>query len=198
LATGQSRLAALGNGSWYRSPEAGGAEYVAVCLPAFSLDTVHRDQNMGLSIRNGARIARGASLRVACSAAVFDSGKVLFTRRSDNGQWCLPGGAFETGETVAEACRREVLEETGLTVELTRLIGVYSSPNRISVYPDEVWHVIELVFAARIAKGTLQITEETSEARFFTYEEACALDLVENEWDRIADVYSNAVQAAVR
>jgi 8-oxo-dGTP pyrophosphatase MutT (NUDIX family) len=49
---------------------------------------------------------------------VFDEErtKVLLTRRTDNGRWCLPGGGIDSGESAAEACEREALEETGLVV----------------------------------------------------------------------------------
>jgi 8-oxo-dGTP pyrophosphatase MutT (NUDIX family) len=47
---------------------------------------------------------------------VLDGERLLLTKRSDNGQWCLPGGGIDPGERPAEAAEREVLEETGLTV----------------------------------------------------------------------------------
>jgi ADP-ribose pyrophosphatase YjhB (NUDIX family) len=44
---------------------------------------------------------------LGCSAAIFDErGRILLTRRADNGQWCLPGGRMESGESAAEACER--------------------------------------------------------------------------------------------
>ncbi len=60
--------------------------------------------------------------------AVVDSGRILLIRHSSYGAWCLPGGTVESGESVAEAAVREAREETGLEVELTRLIGVFSLP----------------------------------------------------------------------
>lgn len=59
-------------------------------------------------------------------------GIVLIRRGSDpfEGQWALPGGFVEVGETVETAAVREVAEETGLAVELASLIGVYSDPER--------------------------------------------------------------------
>jgi len=53
----------------------------------------------------GERIAKEGTLRLGCSAIIFDEGreKVLLTRRTDNGQWCLPGGRVEAGESVSEA-----------------------------------------------------------------------------------------------
>jgi 8-oxo-dGTP pyrophosphatase MutT (NUDIX family) len=86
----------------------------------------------------GPRLGKEGKLRVGCSATIFDSKreKVLLTQRTDNGRWCLPGGMMESGESVAEACEREVWEETGLHVRITRLIGVYSDPDQLVVYPD--------------------------------------------------------------
>ena len=56
----------------------------------------------------GERIAKDGELRLGCSAVVFDTTreKILLTQRTDNGQWCLPGGRIEAGESVAEACVR--------------------------------------------------------------------------------------------
>ena len=65
----------------------------------------------------GERIGKQGKIRLGCSAAIFDEhGRILLTRRADNGQWCLPGGGMESGESAAEACEREVLEETGLSL----------------------------------------------------------------------------------
>ena len=87
---------------------------------------------------HGDRIGRDATVQFGCSAFVpNESGaKVLLTRRTDNGRWCLPGGRMDPGESAAETCVREVLEETGLQVEVVRLIGLYSSPNVIIAYAD--------------------------------------------------------------
>ena len=70
----------------------------------------------------GERVGRQAKLRVGASAIIFGRARqnVLLTRRSDNGRWCLPGGGMDPGESVAETYIREVLEETGLEVEVTK------------------------------------------------------------------------------
>ena len=67
-------------------------------------------------------------LGLSVSAMVWRGREFLLMRRSDNGHWGLPGGFVELGESVADAARREIIEETGWSVELGRLIGVYSDP----------------------------------------------------------------------
>lgn len=138
----------------------------------------------------GERIGREGKLRLGCSATVFDEDrkKVLLTRRSDNGQWCLPGGAMEPGESVAEACERELWEETGLRGRVTRLIGVYSDPNRLIVYPDgNKVHIVALSFEAQVTGGELGLSDETTEFGYFTLEEAAKMDLINNHFQRIQD-----------
>src|SRR5690242_14905771 len=73
----------------------------------------------------------GASIIVSASSWNISFGETLKLRpvRTDNGQWCLPGGGMEPGESIIETCVREVLEETGLHVRIVRLIGIYSSPH---------------------------------------------------------------------
>lgn len=67
-------------------------------------------------------------LGLSVSAMVWRGQELLLMRRADNGYWGLPGGFVELGESVADAARREVVEETGWSVEIGRLIGVYSDP----------------------------------------------------------------------
>lgn len=62
------------------------------------------------------------------AVVVLDGSRILLTRREDFAVWCLPGGAVDDGESLAQAGIREVREETGIEVELTRLVGVYSRP----------------------------------------------------------------------
>jgi ADP-ribose pyrophosphatase YjhB (NUDIX family) len=78
------------------------------------------------------------SVRPGVAAVVRDGeGRVLLVRRADREVWALPMGRVEPGETVEEAVRREVREETGLAVRVVRLAGLYSHPEeQVFAYPD--------------------------------------------------------------
>jgi ADP-ribose pyrophosphatase YjhB (NUDIX family) len=104
----------------------------------------------------------------AVTAVVTDTaGAILLQRRADNGLWALPGGVVEVGETVAQTIVREVKEETGLDVEPTELVGVYSDPRHVIAYADgEVRQQFSLCFAARIVGGGLRGSDESTAVRF--------------------------------
>jgi ADP-ribose pyrophosphatase YjhB (NUDIX family) len=104
-----------------------------------------------------------AQIDILVYAALF-----LLQRRTDNELWGLPGGAMSLGETVGQAVAREVREETGLEVEPTGLVGIYSDPGHIIAYADgEVRQEFSLCFTARIVGGDARVgDEESTEVRF--------------------------------
>lgn len=108
-------------------------------------------------------------VRPSVSAILPRDGKILLQRRSDNGLWGLPGGSLEKGESVTAAIVREVQEETGLQVEVVRLIGVYSDPAfQVVRYPEgKVVHYITSFFECRILGGELATCEETLDLGYF-------------------------------
>jgi 8-oxo-dGTP pyrophosphatase MutT (NUDIX family) len=95
-------------------------------------------------------------------------GAILLERRSDNGFWGLPGGRIEPGESILQTALREAKEETGLTITLTRLLGVYSGPEyRIVTFPDNVAQLVDILLEAVIVAGELVCSSESTELRFF-------------------------------
>jgi 8-oxo-dGTP pyrophosphatase MutT (NUDIX family) len=149
----------------------------------------------------GERIGAEAPLSVGCSAVIFDPAreKLLLTRRADNGRWCLPGGRMEPGESAAEACAREVQEETGLRVRLTRLIGIYTTPDRVIAYADgNRYQLVSLSFESAVVGGELKLSDETTEFGYFSPAELAALDLMEHHRERIADALTGQQAAFVR
>lgn len=114
---------------------------------------------------------RALGIRPTASAVIFDRrGRLLLQQRSDGGQWGLPGGSVEIGESVREAVQREVREETGLIVAVRRLVGVYSEPAlQVVRYPDgNVWHYVSLCFECRVRGGTLRTCDETLALEYFS------------------------------
>ena len=91
----------------------------------------------------------------AAFAAVRNvAGEVLLVRRIDDGYWELPGGRLEVGESAAQAVIREVAEESGVSIALTGLSGVYSDPTHVLLDPDgSVHQQLALCFHAVPALG---------------------------------------------
>ncbi len=106
---------------------------------------------------------------------------------------------MEPCEDAAEACAREVWEETGLRVRVGRLIGVYSSPHRLLVYADgNRCQIVGLCFEAQPVGGVPGLSDETTEVGYFTAAEIAALDLMEPHRERIADAWAAQPASFVR
>jgi ADP-ribose pyrophosphatase YjhB (NUDIX family) len=103
---------------------------------------------------------------LAVIVAVIDDRRILLTKREDFEVWCLPGGGVEEGESLAEGAIREAKEETGLDVELTRLVGVYS---RMGAGMQDVHAVL---YAAKSVGGELRTQpNETIEVAYFPFDQ---------------------------
>lgn len=87
-------------------------------------------------------------------AARDNNGRLLLIHKVDNDLWALPGGGMELGESIADAAIREVAEETGVNVELTGLVGIYTDPGHVMAYDDgEVRQEFSVCFHARSTGG---------------------------------------------
>jgi len=91
-------------------------------------------------------------------------GEVLLIQRRNEpfkGHYALPGGFVDIGETVEDACRRELLEETGVKAGRLKLVGVYSDPNR-----DPRGHTASVVFLTRVRSTKLEAGDDAASAQW--------------------------------
>ncbi|RME84810.1 MAG: NUDIX domain-containing protein [Caldilineae bacterium] len=123
-----------------------------------------------LHFRIGEGVTREARIRLGCSITIVDDeGRVLLQKRRDGDWWGLPGGGVDPGETFTAAAIRETREETGLEVEIVRLLGAFTEPDICVCYPDgSRVQIASLNFLARIVGGRLiESNGETAELRWF-------------------------------
>src|SRR3954471_11133749 len=99
---------------------------------------------------------------VSVAGVVIDeAGRVLVVQRRDNGRWEAPGGILERDETFEEGVAREVAEETGISVEVERLTGVYKNMAR---------GIVALVYRCRPLAGSAQATNEALDVQWISPE----------------------------
>jgi len=125
--------------------------------------------------------------QVAVSAGIFRDGKILLTRRANDPKgvrWTFPGGRIESNETIVEALKREILEETGLTIEIAGSAGVREMLHAQSGHG----HFIILPFAARWVSGEVTLNDELAEARWFDPDETRGLMVTDGLHEVIATV----------
>ncbi|MBK7894423.1 MAG: NUDIX domain-containing protein [Candidatus Promineifilaceae bacterium] len=104
-------------------------------------------------------------ISIGATAVIIQDNKVLLVKREDFEVWALPGGGVDEGESLAETAVREAYEETGLQVEITHLIALYSE---IGSWSD--WHLAS--FAAKIVGGSLNSQiGEVLDLQFFPLDE---------------------------
>jgi 8-oxo-dGTP diphosphatase len=115
---------------------------------------------------------------VGVGAVVFDQGRVLLVQRGHaplQGEWSLPGGALELGETLHEGIKREVLEETGLVVEPVGIVETFDRIAHDSAGRVQ-FHYVLVDYLCRIAGGSA----------------ACASDAVDLRWAALDDLHTIA------
>jgi ADP-ribose pyrophosphatase YjhB (NUDIX family) len=108
------------------------------------------------------------------------AGEILMIRRTDNGNWALPGGAIDLGESVAQAAVRETLEESGIECAVTGIVGIYSDPRHVILYTSngEVRQEFSIVLTARPLGGQPTPSTESSEVSWVPASEVlgCTMD----------------------
>jgi ADP-ribose pyrophosphatase YjhB (NUDIX family) len=97
-----------------------------------------------------------------------DAGEILMIRRSDNGNWAVPGGAIDLGESMSQAALRETKEESGIDCEILDVIGIYTNPKHIIFYTSngEARQEFSILLRARATGGTPAASSESSEVRW--------------------------------
>lgn len=118
---------------------------------------------------------------------VHGDGRVLAVRRRDNQHWEPPGGVLELAETFDQGVRREIFEETGITVRVERLSGVYKNLPR---------GIVALVFRCSPVGGHLRMTDETSAVRWLS------IDQIRQHMDpayvvRVTDAFAEEAPARI-
>ncbi len=121
-----------------------------------------------------------------------EQGRLLLIPRADNGWWAMPGGSFELDESLVEAAVREVREESGVGVEVTGLVGIYTDPGHVAALDDgRVVQDLAVCFHARPVGGTARADGvETTDVAWVDPDGLDGYALWPNHVRRIADALS--------
>jgi len=136
---------------------------------------------------NDPEAPRPNSLVPACGVlAVDEGGRVLLQRRRDTGQWAIPMGKMELGETPTQCAVRETQEETGVLVVTTGLLGIFSDPGHIVAYTDgETRQEYEVILVGRPVDGAPAANDEASAVGWFLPEQLTELDIHPTQWRQL-------------
>jgi 8-oxo-dGTP diphosphatase len=116
---------------------------------------------------------------IGVGAIIVEDGRVLLIKRAKApllGEWSIPGGMLELGETLRQGAEREALEETGLVVRATDLLGVFDR-----IVPDEtkrtLYHYVLIDFLCQKVSGDVLAAADASDARWFNRADLSSLSL---------------------
>jgi 8-oxo-dGTP pyrophosphatase MutT (NUDIX family) len=129
------------------------------------------------------------SLVPACGVLATDEqGRILLQRRRDTGQWAIPMGKMELGETPSQCAIRETREETGVLTDITGILGIYSDPGHIIAYTDgEIRQEYEVILLGRPVSGTPAVNDEASDVAWIAPHNLAAFDIHPTQWRQLRD-----------
>jgi 8-oxo-dGTP diphosphatase len=129
---------------------------------------------------------------VGVGAVIVEDGRVLLIKRGKApflGEWSIPGGMLELGETLRQGAEREALEETGLVVRATDMLGVFdrivpdsivSNPAKANEPNRMLYHYVLVDFLCQRISGDVLAAGDAADARWFTLEEVGEISLPED------------------
>lgn len=134
------------------------------------------------------------------AAILFDDRRrILILKRPRGPYWSIPGGRMELGESAQDCCVRETREETGLDVEVVRLVGLYTNPESICAYPDGNVHQSYIaLFECRVVGGQLQENEEGERFHWLAEEEMDRYLLLPDNVLCVRDAWTGREAAYIR
>lgn len=128
------------------------------------------------------------NFHIAVGALITKVNKVLLHHRTDYDMWDLPSGGMKKGETIFQALKREVKEETGLNIKPIKLTGVYQNYRR---------EIIVLNFLVKVTSGKLTKNKEADDFKYFNYRKL-PKNFAPKQKVRILDYFSNKNKVAVK
>lgn len=129
------------------------------------------------------------SIHPAAAVALISNNRLLMLKRSDSGNWTMPGGTMEFGESLKDCAVREVLEETGLNVEICDIIGIYTDPKIVVEYSDgEVRQEFSALYYGTVKNGEEHIDDESTEYKWVELTELSNLPMADSQRIRVNDV----------
>ena len=130
---------------------------------------------------------------IGVGAVAIKDGKILLMKRAfepGKGKWSIPGGLVEVGETISDACAREMEEETGIKIHVLELINAYDM-----IVPDEAgkvkYHYVLIDFLVKPIGGTERSSVEVLEMKWVTYEEARQLDMTNSARKALQELFGS-------
>ena len=130
-----------------------------------------------------------ATPKVDVRAAIVKEGKILLVQESADSRWSMPGGGGDIGDAPAEMVAREAREESGYTVRVDKLIGLYDA-NRFE--PLEFYHAYKLIFMCSITGGVPTTSHETLAVDFFAPDKLPPLSEIRTNQKILNEVFAHA------